>query len=550
MDLVKSSGVLFENCLIKGTSNSLERNGITLRAGSGVVIKDCFFKNLSNAVVFTAVAYYGSDRYYNTHKIVSNNFDNCDLPISLAGEFRDSIIVSHNKIDYCKAGIYIDNSSNQIAYTHIYSNEILRCSDYAIHSDHSRGSNSLRIYNNMIQGGKNITQYSNGQSYSQIVSVFMENDQNLQFYNNSIKGSVKIMNSDYSFFYNNSISSGKGFSLITSGLTNFNSDHNNYYNDKTRDLIIHNNTAYSNLQSFQLAHQKLDSNSISADPEYYSGLDLHSNSLALHKAGTPVWWITTDIDGQLRDTLTPDIGADEFQRDTTLPAKSHFSYICSGSLKFDFFDHSIRSDSIKWIFNKLDTLFGSKTSYTFPDTGVFEVKHLAYNYYNNNSSNSHKNIRVSDYQKILRSNDTLSISSGFSHYQWYLNNGILPNANKHDYKFLFNGYYHVEYDNANGCTLTSDTINVINVGINNEKLSPDFTFYPNPVTQGMHIKIHYKQEEQARIITIVDIYGKVVSHNQLNSDGYLNLDYLRSGIYFIHINLGGNSLNKRFIKID
>jgi len=59
-----------------------------------------------------------------------------------------------------------------------------------------------------------------------------------------------------------------------------------------------------------------DNNSVSGDPAFNSAIDLHSASgllnghaIPLTSASTPV---TSDIDGQTRNTSTPDIGADEF----------------------------------------------------------------------------------------------------------------------------------------------------------------------------------------------------------------------------------------------
>ncbi|TAH42336.1 MAG: T9SS type A sorting domain-containing protein [Bacteroidetes bacterium] len=61
----------------------------------------------------------------------------------------------------------------------------------------------------------------------------------------------------------------------------------------------------------------LDQNSVSADPNYFSATDLHATSSIINNAGTPIAAVTTDIDGDLRNLTTPDIGADEFTPLTT-----------------------------------------------------------------------------------------------------------------------------------------------------------------------------------------------------------------------------------------
>ena len=55
-----------------------------------------------------------------------------------------------------------------------------------------------------------------------------------------------------------------------------------------------------------------DLTSVSADPQYISNTDLHAGSPAVNNLGLPFAEVTDDIDGDLRDPSTPDIGADEF----------------------------------------------------------------------------------------------------------------------------------------------------------------------------------------------------------------------------------------------
>jgi parallel beta-helix repeat protein len=74
-------------------------------------------------------------------------------------------------------------------------------------------------------------------------------------------------------------------------------------------------TNYTTLGNWQTA-TSLDQHSISANPNFVSAIypyDLHIVPPSLvDGAGTPLAEITTDFDGDLRNTMTPDIGADEF----------------------------------------------------------------------------------------------------------------------------------------------------------------------------------------------------------------------------------------------
>ncbi|MFC2101178.1 NosD domain-containing protein, partial [Bacteroidota bacterium] len=86
-------------------------------------------------------------------------------------------------------------------------------------------------------------------------------------------------------------------------------DYNNYYSNGNTIATL-GSTNYNNLSQYQQAIGK-EFHSINVNPDYYSSTDLHIQSVALDGKAIPISGITTDIDGDTRDTLTPDIGADE-----------------------------------------------------------------------------------------------------------------------------------------------------------------------------------------------------------------------------------------------
>jgi len=91
------------------------------------------------------------------------------------------------------------------------------------------------------------------------------------------------------------------------------SDYNNIYSSggtmaRWGASVIPMSTGISGFTAITLT----DSNSVSASPDYYSISNLHSYSPVLNGSGTPFAMVTDDIDGDLRDPNTPDIGADEY----------------------------------------------------------------------------------------------------------------------------------------------------------------------------------------------------------------------------------------------
>ncbi len=102
-------------------------------------------------------------------------------------------------------------------------------------------------------------------------------------------------------------------------------DYNDYYIPNTGNGYV----GYYTADKATLADWKgiltpnQDQNSKSVDPAFTSSTDLHSSSPSINDAGVTISLangdaldITTDIDGQTRNALTPDMGADEFTPST------------------------------------------------------------------------------------------------------------------------------------------------------------------------------------------------------------------------------------------
>ncbi len=87
------------------------------------------------------------------------------------------------------------------------------------------------------------------------------------------------------------------------------SDYNVLYTNGT--TLAYWGTNASSLSALQTLSGK-DLNSLAINPGFSSATNLHSNSSAINGQGTPIVNVTTDIDGETRNTTTPDIGADEF----------------------------------------------------------------------------------------------------------------------------------------------------------------------------------------------------------------------------------------------
>jgi hypothetical protein len=89
-------------------------------------------------------------------------------------------------------------------------------------------------------------------------------------------------------------------------------NYNDYYPSGSFGFVGYSGSAdVTDLTAWQAVTGQ-DANSISEDPVFISDINLHTFSTTVNDKGTPLADVTDDIDGDARDPLTPDIGADEF----------------------------------------------------------------------------------------------------------------------------------------------------------------------------------------------------------------------------------------------
>ncbi|MFY0644330.1 MAG: T9SS type A sorting domain-containing protein [Bacteroidia bacterium] len=95
-------------------------------------------------------------------------------------------------------------------------------------------------------------------------------------------------------------------------------DYNNFYSTGTLNLNW-NNTMYNSLSAYRTATSQ-GTNSANKNPHYIDSTNLHidTTNYLFDGLGTPVTQVTADIDGDLRNNSSPDIGADEFNSNVDL----------------------------------------------------------------------------------------------------------------------------------------------------------------------------------------------------------------------------------------
>ena len=149
-------------------------------------------------------------------------------------------------------------------------------------------------------------------AYYSYYTDFIHNSVNI---NNPYTSSCALLSyygSNNKLFNNNLCNSGVGYSINNNSSSTFtNCNYNNLF---TKGSILgnYNGSNYSDLASWKVATTK-DTNSVSVNPIFKSESNLHAKEVTLNGAAKYFKLVPLDFDGETRDTLTPDIGADEFQ---------------------------------------------------------------------------------------------------------------------------------------------------------------------------------------------------------------------------------------------
>ncbi len=133
----------------------------------------------------------------------------------------------------------------------------------------------------------------------------------------------------------NGASAGNMIVHANNGSNQINFDYNCYYSNDGNFAFRYLGTSYTtSLSAFSSATGQ-DANTVYQDPMFVSSSDMHIQPLNtnLNGLGTPIPSISVDIDGDIRDTLNPDMGADEYEvanNDAGISAIEGVSNVCTG----------------------------------------------------------------------------------------------------------------------------------------------------------------------------------------------------------------------------
>lgn len=304
------AGIVVSNSLTSATTTGNSANNVLIQNNTvtggyyGITSVGASATNLNNIKIYNNtindVYYYGIYSYY-----------------LLSAEIRSNLIKmrSTGTTTTSSYGIYVYYHTGPFFVT---KNRIYDAGTYGIYVSSSDAVvNKSIIANNMIGGGfKNLTSTS-------AAGIYITGSDNIGIYYNSInmnapKGNglyalstatvLDIRNNSFAYTGNDV---GYAMNIATpANVTGLN--YNNYYSNGSK--FVKYNTDMADLAALKAVNVPLgnDTSSLQGNPYYFSATNLHALTTQLYQKGTPIAGITEDFDGELRNTLTPCIGADEF----------------------------------------------------------------------------------------------------------------------------------------------------------------------------------------------------------------------------------------------
>lgn len=370
-----SSNIIFDGCLLMGKNeNSTPTLGFNRTIGTCLYIDGA----ADSTVLKNSRLLYGYNGIYcigtcKGNYIYGNTIDSSgSSAIYMSGQ--SGLKVEGNTINlgdfgpgknhYTSYGMRFEGSTSlQVFRNKIYmsavNGQIVR--GIMISTTTSTASAPAMVYNNWIVNSGGTTDCTglavNQSSYVNCLynNVLITNSITTgaaYFHYNNTSSYVRLLN-------NNFINKGGGFAYSvgtnTSDLDSV--DYNNAYSSGTY-FAKWGNTNYTTFSAYKSASYK-DVNAISIDPGYNNGRDLHVSSIGLNGKAMKYPWIPLDIDNEVRDTATPDIGADEFfpvANDGGVTSVDSPAVFCAGvkniKVKFQNFGYdTLKSIQIKWMIN-------------------------------------------------------------------------------------------------------------------------------------------------------------------------------------------------------
>lgn len=580
----------FEHCVFKNgiTSSSSFSTSLVYAANTGnnisyITLNNNYFQNGSIGIYMQG----GSSTSINAGASITNNVFSNQYRWVLALYYQDAPVIEGNTITssstyYDFRAIYSLYSMHDLS---IKNNKISATKGYGIRMENSIGSiNAGLVTNNFISfsgSGAYAMYYSNSGShniYYNSINISGSSATGM-FINGQTSSNIRLQNNIFKIG-----STGNCMSVDQS--TNFPfliSDNNDFYFPQGYIGKWKTTSNISTLSAWRTA-SNWDYNSVNFDPNFVSNTDLHINGYSnISKKGTSS--ITTpsvsiDIDGTIRNSVTPDIGADEFTyEDFSISNVNINSTYCTGEtesisaylvnlgntpynsnmdLSYQLGSNAAIVESMAININAGDSqliTFTNPVSFNNAGSINLSVKHLHASDQNPSNDELITPIVVNQTPSINWPLDSLVCAShtvlldagaGMDSYLW--STGATSQTISVDTSGIGFGARYFKVDiSLNGCS-TSDSILINFVycsGIDNALDPNEVDVYPNPTEGKIFVNSTYIFNNAQ--VEVYSTSGKLVMKSKISNNSF-DISELNTGLYFVLIRNKSGYIYKSILK--
>jgi hypothetical protein len=144
--------------------------------------------------------------------------------------------------------------------------------------------------------------------------------------------------------------------------------------------------------------------------------------------------------------------------------------------------------------------------------------------------------------------------TGYTSYQWYLNNNIINGATQSQYATTQNGVYTVVVKDNRGCANTSDNFNYVTTAVN-DVFFQGYTiqWFPNPVHDNLQLQVSPGTGLSGKVtVRVIDVAGRLVQQEQVLKNGAntIPMKQLPAGPYWIVLKNNKTEKTVRILKVN